>query len=62
MSRQILMFMALTAGIFMLAGFILNRQLRRDTMLAARVRASNALSASRRSSLLRASCSPSCCG
>ena len=38
MSRQILLFMALAAALFMLTGFILNRQLRRDTMLAARVR------------------------
>ena len=38
MSRQILLFMALAAALFMLAGFILNRQLRRDTMLATRVR------------------------
>ena len=30
--------MALAAALFMLAGFILNRQLRRDTMLATRVR------------------------
>ncbi len=38
MTRQTLLLMALTVAMFVFAGIILNRQLRRDAMLAARVR------------------------
>jgi tight adherence protein C len=38
MSRQMLTAMALAAAMFVIAGVILNRQLRRDTIMAARVR------------------------
>ena len=38
MTRQVLFLMVLTFAMFVIAGIILNRQLRRDAMLAARVR------------------------
>ena len=38
MTRQMLLLMVLMAGLFMLAGVILNRRLRRDAVLVGRMR------------------------